>query len=238
MSAARHPFVGFPKEAFRFLSELAANNNKTWFEGHRETYDAAIVTPALSFVEAMGTALRAIAPSIAPEPRVGGSLFRIHRDTRFSSDKSPYKTHVGIRLRDRDTATSSRCTGPLFYVEFDATRLRVGVGVKEFDPRMLEAYRQFVARRKDGGRVFRDALQRAEREGHDILGEVLKRVPPQYSNCADTALLTRKGFFACERSSLPKVIHTPEFVDYCGRWFKPYAPLFDGLRRIARTAAD
>lgn len=110
------------------MSKLSENNNKTWFDAHRGVYDAAIVAPTLLFIESMALALKAIAPSAKSEPRIGGSLFRIHRDTRFSADKRPYKAHDGIRFRDADTASSSKCTGPLFYVEFDATRLRLGVG--------------------------------------------------------------------------------------------------------------
>lgn len=235
MVKTAHPFTGFPEQAVKYLADLARNNDRAWFDSHKEIYEASIVAPALRFAEAMGAALSSFAPSVAAEPRIGGSLFRIHRDTRFSADKSPYKTHVGIRLRDRDTATSSRCMGPLFYVEFDASTLRLGVGVKEFDARTLDVYRQSVVR-SAGARVFKAAMERAERDGHEILGDTLARVPHTYADHRDNALLRRKGFFIHQETRLPKELHRPEFVTYCTSWFKPYGAFFDGLRRIALEA--
>jgi uncharacterized protein (TIGR02453 family) len=237
MVRTAHPFTGFPEQAVKYLADLARNNDRAWFDSHKKIYEASIVAPALRFAEAMGVALSSFAPSVAAEPRIGGSLFRIHRDTRFSADKSPYKTHVGIRLRDRDTATSSRCTGPLFYVEFDASVLRLGVGVKEFDPGTLDAYRQSVVR-SAGARAFKAAMERAERDGHEILGDTLTRVPHTYAGHRDNALLKRKGFFIRQETRLPEELHRPEFVTYCTSWFKPYGALFDGLRRIALEAIN
>lgn len=232
MTKASESFRGFPPEAFTFLSGLSQNNNKAWFDAHRDVYDGAIVVPALRFVDAMGTAIKKFAPSVTPEPKVGGSLFRIHRDTRFSSEKSPYKTHVGIRLRDGDTAKSAKCRGPLFYVEFDATRLRLGVGVKEFEGGTLDAYRRAVAHTK-GAKELGDIVRYAERRSHEIFGDKLIRVPPTYTKQSDNELLKRKGIFIREQMPLPGEIHGPEFIGYCARWFEPYAPLFDLLRKIA-----
>jgi len=236
MSTKTEAFEGFPREAFDFLSELSRNNSKDWFDAHRGVYDAAIVRPALLFVTAMGGTLMGMTPSVKPEPRIGGSLFRIHRDVRFSADKRPYKTHVGIRFRDRDTITSSRCTGPLFYVEFDADALRVGVGVKEFDPRTLAAYRDLVAG-VNGNPVDRvvlgDMAKLATIRGHEILGPMLSRPPRGYPVVANPELLARKGLFIRSATVLPEEILGPEFVGYCEGWFRPYVPLFESLRSVA-----
>jgi len=239
MSTKTEAFEGFPRETFDFLSELSGNNNKDWFDAHRGVYDAAIVRPALLFVAAMGRALKGVTPSVKPEPRIGGSLFRIHRDVRFSADKRPYKTHVGIRFRDRDTITSSRCTGPLFYVEFDAEALRLGVGVKEFDPRTLGAYRDLVAG-VNGNPVDRavlgDMAKLAAIRGHEILGPVLSRPPRGYPADANPELLARKGLFIRSETALPQEILGPRFVGYCEGWFGPYAPLFESLRNVALSS--
>lgn len=238
LTGANGAFQGFPPEAFAFLADLAANNDKAWFEAHRDVYDGAVVSPALAFTAAMGAALHDVAPTVLPEPRVGGSLFRIHRDTRFSADKRPYKTHVGIRLRDRDTAASSKCTGPLFYVEFDARHLRLGVGVKAFDPRTLAAFRDAVAEERDPASALNDMVRRAETLGHAVLGDTLKRVPPAYAGQSGHALLRRKGLFVRHQAPLPGAIHGPGFVAFCKRWFRPYAPLFHGLRDIAAAGLE
>lgn len=230
-------FRGFPGEAFAFLSGLSRNNNKSWFDANRTIYDAAVVAPALAFIEELGGEIQAFAPSVKADPKVGGSLFRINRDTRFSVDKSPYKTHVGIRFRDGDTATSPKCAGPLFYVEFDAKKLRLGVGVKEFDNPTLEAYRHAVSDRKKS-KVFDDAVGKALEKGHAIVGDMLSRVPPEFASQRSNDLLRRKGFFVTEETPVPTEIQGSEFVAYCKRWFEPYSPLFQRLRSIAVSALD
>lgn len=232
-------FDGFPREAFDFLSGLSKSNNKNWFDTHRSVYDAAVLKPALSFVQVMGGALQAMAPSVKPEPRVGGSVFRINRDIRFSADKSPYKTHVGIRFRDRDTIVSPKCTGPLFYVEFDAHFLRLGVGVKEFDSRTLSAFRQSVANggsRKAAAAVLGEAQRRAEESGATILGALSARPPRGFEVRRHPDLLRRRGFFVRTEVALPDAIYGPQFVEYCADWFGPYIPVFDSLREVAVAA--
>jgi uncharacterized protein (TIGR02453 family) len=92
--APQMPFKGFPESAFDFLHGLKKNNNKEWFENHRETYENDLREPSKLLVGAMSEALAsAKLPLIADQKR---SLFRINRDIRFSKDKSPYKTHIGI----------------------------------------------------------------------------------------------------------------------------------------------
>src|SRR4051812_38810038 len=90
------PFTGFPKSAVAFLAQLAANNEKAWFDAHRETYDNDLMEPARAFVSALGPALQKVSKGIRYEPKVNGSIMRINRDTRFSNDKSPYKTHFDL----------------------------------------------------------------------------------------------------------------------------------------------
>jgi uncharacterized protein (TIGR02453 family) len=231
MGATTRIFNGFPREAFAFLAGLAGNNTKAWFNAHRDAYDKSIVAPALAFTDAMGARLKAIAPSLEPEPWVGGSLFRINRDVRFAVDKSPYKTHVGIRLRDGGLIRSSKCTGPLFYVEFDAAHLRLGVGIKEFDKQTLESFRSAVVGK--GAVEVVKAIRWAESRGHKILGERLTRVPAAYATQPSNELLKCKGVFIRHEMLVPPEIHGPEFVRYCGRWFKQYGPLFQALRQIA-----
>lgn len=232
MTEPNKPFRGFPRETLAFLSELSANNRKSWFEAHRGVYDSAVVQPSLAFVEAMGVALKAMAPSVRPEPRVGGSMFRIHRDVRFSTDKRPYKTHVGLRFRDGDTSVSAKCTGPLFYVEFDAERLLLGVGVKAFDPVTLGAYRRAVLDEDVAAELSR-TLRDARRKGHAVMGEVLARAPHGYAAQPDDELPKRKGLFVAMETRLPKEIGDAGFVQYCAKRFRPYVPLFERLRRIA-----
>jgi len=90
----------FNKATFTFLDELAANNDRAWFEANKPRYEELVREPALDFIAAMAPELEKFAPHFRAEPRkMGGSLMRVFRDTRFARDKSPYKTNIGIQLR-------------------------------------------------------------------------------------------------------------------------------------------
>jgi len=93
-------FTGFRPDAIRFLRDLAAHNRRDWFEAHRDDFETAVRAPMRALVEEMDVRLATRAPELVGDPR--RSIFRIHRDTRFSKDKSPYKTNAGFWLAHRD----------------------------------------------------------------------------------------------------------------------------------------
>lgn len=93
------PFEGFPKEGITFLRQLKRNNNRPWFNRHKEEYEASVKLPMQSLISALKPRLAQIAPEIEADPK--RSMFRIYRDTRFSKDKSPYKTHVAAIFHPR-----------------------------------------------------------------------------------------------------------------------------------------
>ncbi len=89
-------FYGFPAEALRFLEELSKNNNREWFNAHKQEYQDHVLAPAQDFVLALGERLRTISAGIIYDTRTSGSgsILRTHRDIRFSKDKTPYHTYV------------------------------------------------------------------------------------------------------------------------------------------------
>lgn len=90
----------FSTATLEFLDELAANNNRAWFDENKPRYEALVREPALDFIEAMGPVLQTLAPHFRADLRkTGGSLMRVYRDTRFARDKTPYKTNIGIQFR-------------------------------------------------------------------------------------------------------------------------------------------
>src|SRR5512132_1359916 len=97
-SSGRSPW--FTDAVFVFLSELRLHNDRDWFERNKARYVADVRDPMLRFIADAAPALRSIAPRLVADPRpVGGSMFRIQRDTRFSHDKAPYKTNVAASFR-------------------------------------------------------------------------------------------------------------------------------------------
>lgn len=99
-TAAPSDFSGFPPDALRFLRELAANNEREWFEANRSRYEGALRAPMRALVEEMDARLARIAPEMTGSAK--HSMFRIHRDVRFSADKSPYKTNAACWFFHRD----------------------------------------------------------------------------------------------------------------------------------------
>jgi uncharacterized protein (TIGR02453 family) len=94
-------FEGFPKIAIPFLKKIKKNNNREWFNKNKQLYEDSIRSPSLQFIEAMREPLRMeLSPHfVAVVKKIGGSLMRVYRDTRFAKDKTPYKTNVGIQFR-------------------------------------------------------------------------------------------------------------------------------------------
>jgi uncharacterized protein (TIGR02453 family) len=89
----------FSRDLFSFLGELRSNNRREWFEANRARYERNVREPMLAFISDFAPLLRKISPKLVADPRPsGGSMFRIHRDVRFSPDKRPYKTHVAARF--------------------------------------------------------------------------------------------------------------------------------------------
>ena len=106
--------VSFTPELFEFLKQLKAHNDRDWFEAHRAAYEQYCKAPAVAFVQAIAPRLERISRSFVTDPR--RAIFRIHRDTRFAADKSPYKTHVGIQFRH---AVSKDAHAPEFYLHLE-----------------------------------------------------------------------------------------------------------------------
>ena len=113
----------FTKDTFRFLKELARNNRREWFEANRARYDEQVRDPALRFIEDFAPRLAKLSPHFHAGPR---SLFRIHKDTRFSKDKSPYKTHTGIQFR-HDLAKDAHAPGYYFHLEPGSVFVALGL---------------------------------------------------------------------------------------------------------------
>ena len=132
----------FSPASLKFLRGLARHNDKAWFESHRQDYEAHVRQPFLRLITDLQPALASVSPHFRADPRtVGGSLFRIHRDARFSNDKSPYKPGQGARLfheRRREVAA------PSFYIHLQPGGSFVGGGLWHPEPDTQRRVRQFI----------------------------------------------------------------------------------------------
>lgn len=189
-------FSGFPEGCFDFFSALERHNNRAWFNGMRESYATQVISPAQAFVEALGMALAAVYPHIVFDnsSNGSGSMFRLARDTRFSKDKSPYKTNLGLRFWLSMAARRAGRVG--LYVHLDKSGVRVYGGAHQLSPEELAAFRDYVADEQYADKLSR-ILSTLEKQGYVLEGERLIRVPRGYAAdhaCAD--LLRYKSLFA------------------------------------------
>ena len=166
-------YVGFDRASIDFLEQLAANNDREWFARNKTRYEEQVLDVALRFIQSMQEPLAQIAPHFTAIPqRVGGSLMRVYRDTRFSKNKLPYKTNIGIQFRHE---RARDVHSPGYYVHIDPERVFVGVGMWRPDADSLRAIRErIVAKPAEWTGVLADAKFRRHFE---LGGESLRRPP-------------------------------------------------------------
>jgi uncharacterized protein (TIGR02453 family) len=166
----------FSDKTFTFLRGLARNNNREWFLKHKPDYEAHVRGPFQQLLTDLQPDLAAISPQFRADPRpVGGSLFRIHRDTRFANDKTPYKTHAGARLfHQRFREVDS----PSFYIHIQPGHCFVGAGLWHPQAPTRRRIRHF---RVDNPEAWRKAVHSpAFKRRFELGGELLTRPPRGY----------------------------------------------------------
>lgn len=213
-------FNGFDRAFFAFLKKLKANNNREWFTEHKAQYQAEVEAPALAFVEAFAPRLKKISPRFVADPRrSGGSMFRIYRDTRFSHDKTPYKTHVGLHFWHDGAGLESP---PSFYLHLSPGEIFGGGGCWHPDP---VALRKIRLRINDAPKEWKAVLA----TGMEIEGSTLKRVPPGFPSDHPFATdLMRKDHFASEAFTMAD-LGSARFVDRYADTCAAMAPLMKFL---------
>jgi uncharacterized protein (TIGR02453 family) len=198
MAIATSTFTGFRPEAIQFLVDLADNNARDWFQPRKAEYERLLKEPLEALCVALDEELRARSLPLRADP--ARSPFRIYRDTRFSKDKSPYKTHVAASFgwADDGEAGGARshsenvhASGGYFHLQ--PGEIYVGGGVWHPDPTWLRAFRDRIVDDYDSFRAIVEAP--AFREAFGSVsddGESLKRVPPGYPADHPAADLLRK----------------------------------------------
>lgn len=155
---------------FDFLETLALHNDRDWFREHESAFRSDVEAPFLALVAAIAPGMARLSPHVRCDPaRSRGSTLRIHRDVRFSRDKSPYKTHMAALLLHRDQAKGAGMMG--WFLRLGPDEMLLGAGVHAPDPASLGRIRRAIA---DGGK-------RWARVAAGVQGEALKRVPAGFA---------------------------------------------------------
>ncbi len=226
-------FDGFPREFIRFFRELGGNNSKAWFERHRHEYESFVMEPARSFVREMGHALAAISPGIIADPRVNQSIFKIHRDVRFSRDKTPLKTHLGIWFWEGER-TRMECSG--YYLQVEAGGVMLGTGVYEFSRDTLQEFRESLVHSVHGP-AFTAAVKKVRKKGYEMGGEHYKKIPRGYDQAHPNAeFFLYNGLYAGYSGKVPGEFFTGDFVRFCLARYREMAPVHEWLVQMIRRA--
>jgi uncharacterized protein (TIGR02453 family) len=210
----------FTPDLLRFLSELASHNNREWFQENKERYEESVRDPFLRFIADLQPRLKKISPHIVADPRpVGGSMMRIYRDTRFSKNKSPYKTAVMAHFwhdKGKEGAT------PAFYLRIQPGDSIAGAGIWHPEPGALKRIRQAIVEDSKTWKRIKEGQEL--RSGCSMAGESLKRPPQGFA--ADHPFiedLKRKDFATMTRLDDRRIAST-SFLDELVDAFKTGSP--------------
>lgn len=240
--APAREFTGFRPAARTFLRALQRHNDRAWFTSHRDRYEKEVRTPLAALVEEVDVRLATLAPEIMGDPK--RSLFRIHRDVRFSNDKAPYKTnaacwfyHAGAG-RGVGSATTAH-GGAGFYFDVGPTTCFIGGGIWMPPRPTLTRIRERIDEDPDAlARILRAPAMR--RYGGLAEEAMLKRMPRGYDAAHPAAELLRHQSFTVGHAIADRELFSPRLPDLMAREYARILPLVRwmngalGLRTLAR----
>ncbi|MBI2407899.1 MAG: DUF2461 domain-containing protein [Gemmatimonadetes bacterium] len=229
------PFAGFRPAALTFLRALRRNNRRDWFEANRETFEREVKAPLKAFVEDLDVRFATVAPEFVGDPKA--SLFRIHRDIRFSKDKSPYKTHAAFWIFHRAPGRGVGQTvdgGAGFYFHLEPGESLVAAGLWMPPRPKLQRVRDAIADDPDAWEevVLNPAFVRrfgGLNEGDP--GAVLKRLPRGYAPGHPAERWLRYNSFTVSRALSDADVQSPRLATMVMKEFTAMLPLTRWLNR-------
>lgn len=211
----------FSRKSVSFLKELDQNNNKIWFDKNRQRYEDEVRTPALTYIESMDQHIAKISPHfVVSAKKVGGSLMRVHKDIRFSKDKTPYKTNIGIQFRH---ARGKDVHAPGFYLHIEPGNAFLAAGIWRPESSTLKNVRTLIDEYPKEWKKLTKKL--INTNNFEFGGESLKRPPKGFQ--AEHPLiddLKRKDFIAVQNLKI-STVYAKDFDKQSARLFKAVAPL-------------
>lgn len=213
-------FPKFQPSLFEFLEQLADNNNRPWFQENKPRYEELVFEPAMAFIRAFQAKLKRVSPYfVASDRRVGGSLMRVYRDTRFVRDGNLYKTNVGIQFRHEE---GRDVHAPSFYIHIAPNECFLAVGLWRPEPQALARIRAAIVDWPDKWKRARD--DRKFRQRFNLDGASLKRPPRGYPAdhpCIED--IKRTDFIGLEELTEQDVL-APGYLDHVAASFAASRP--------------
>lgn len=229
LAPTQSAFTGFTPDTLTFLRDLAANNHKEWFEAHREGYRQYVLEPLQRLVMALAGPLQVIDPDLITDPR--RVVSRIHRDTRFSRDKSPYKTTMWLTFKRPLKVWQD---SPCFFFEITADSYRFGMGFYSASKGTMDRLREVIEQRPER---FRQAVAfLGEQDTFGVEGELYKRVlRPDLADDLHVWHSRRNLYLVCNRQP-DESLFTRRLADDLREGFFLLAPFYGYLAALASSA--
>jgi uncharacterized protein (TIGR02453 family) len=218
-------FRGFSPDAIAFLRALKRNNRREWFQPRKEKYEKLIKEPMLELIGCLNEEFARFAPEYITPPHK--AIYRIYRDTRFSKDKTPYKTHISA-IFPRHTAVKRE--GAVFYFHFTVKEVLVFGGVYSPEREELLAYRTLLEQyHEEFRKIVSD--KKVKRLLGGLQGEKLTRTPKGFPVCHPAEELLRHRQWFLETTFGINVLTSKRLVGELARHFEPMAPMIEFLNR-------
>jgi uncharacterized protein (TIGR02453 family) len=218
-------FSGFPREGLRFLEQLAAHNERTWFAPRKETYERTVLAPMRAFVVDASAALARARIPIGGTPE--RSIFRVYRDIRFSNDKTPYRTHVAAYL----SYDGGRATPGGIYVHVAPDESLLSIAFYKIERPMLQRWRTDMARNPARfRRVLKALAKRNVRiNDPDDWDDALVRMPRGFEDHAssDLAPYFRLRSFCARRPLSQRDVTSPALITRAVEFARDAKPLLE-----------
>jgi uncharacterized protein (TIGR02453 family) len=211
----------FPVEGVNFLRGLARNNDREWFQQRKDVYETQCKLPMIALVESINAALLDFAPEHVTDPKT--AIYRIYRDTRFSGDKTPYKTHVAAIFPRKGLG---KHTGASYYFQISAKTAGIATGLYGAGPQELYAVRSMLAERHD---EFRQLAQSAAKNFGPLTGDAVTRMPKGFDAKSPAEDLIRMKQWLFWHEFDAKLATEPGFVKDVVKHFRIATPVLEML---------
>ena len=224
-------FTGFSLKTVDFLHRLSENNNRVWFDAHRQTYENDVLTPLKNLVSDMAGFMLGIDPYLEVTPAVNKTISRIYRDTRFSKDKSPLRSHMWIVFK---RPRKDWQDAPGYFFEIFPDWYRYGMGFYKATRRTMDRFRQSIDEDTD---AFLSVIEPFYKKGtFELKEETFKRpLPSPHSDIIQDWYQRKTFYLSCDRA-IDERLFSPGLEDDLIQGFTQLAPLYTYLWKIRSDA--
>jgi len=228
MTEEGRKFNGFSQKTLKFLRGLKANNNKAWFKSHKADYDEFVLKPLRDLVIDLGDFMLDIDPCFEITPVINKTISRIYRDTRFSKDKSPFRSTVWITFKNQNKDWTTHVCG--YFFELSVGSYRYGMGFYNAAPAIMSRFREMI---DDNPKEFLRAISFFDKQKTFVLeGEKYKRIIDKSKPEKIQHWYQRKNMYLVCNRKIDDTLFSSKLVDDLVFGFNMIAPFYHYLQQL------